>query len=315
MLRFGSTGAPVMRLQKALNIDPQKDRTLTEDGIFGGQTQGRVQQFQGRAGTMADGIVGPITMGLLQHLFAVLDKLGGGGGGGGSGGGHDIYEEVEKRAAIVAAAQAALLALGWQDEKHPPKERMPQICTRFMNDETAGRERQGGKALVQIFRAAGLPNADVALHVGAGMARRRRPVDGVLDECTESHYNQNRNTKDIPAWCGIFALAMVRTAGLTVPGWPNGNVMANTGFTHIPPAAVRAGDIGIAMKNNRNHHFVVINREGATLTAIDGNAGILRCIRQQTYTMMAPDSTHVARSTVISPRKGAEPTVFFAPFS
>src|SRR3954468_17512076 len=53
MLKMGSTGPEVARVQSALAITP--------DGIFGPQTDAAVRSFQGRSGLKADGIVGPST--------------------------------------------------------------------------------------------------------------------------------------------------------------------------------------------------------------------------------------------------------------
>src|ERR687895_307028 len=52
-LRFGSEGELVTHVQKALDIPA--------DGIFGGQTDTAVRQYQTRAGLEVDGIVGPAT--------------------------------------------------------------------------------------------------------------------------------------------------------------------------------------------------------------------------------------------------------------
>jgi peptidoglycan hydrolase-like protein with peptidoglycan-binding domain len=53
LLRFGSRGAAVARLQRALGIPA--------DGIFGPQTRRAVRAYQGRHGLVVDGIVGPRT--------------------------------------------------------------------------------------------------------------------------------------------------------------------------------------------------------------------------------------------------------------
>src|SRR3954447_1298898 len=53
LLRMGSTGPDVTRLQGALNVQT--------DGIFGPETDAAVRAFQQRAGLTADGIVGPET--------------------------------------------------------------------------------------------------------------------------------------------------------------------------------------------------------------------------------------------------------------
>src|SRR3954468_17747264 len=53
LLKMGSTGPEVARVQTALAITP--------DGIFGPQTDAAVRAFQGRSGLKADGVVGPST--------------------------------------------------------------------------------------------------------------------------------------------------------------------------------------------------------------------------------------------------------------
>src|SRR3954451_777843 len=58
LLRLGSSGPDVARLQTTLGLDPH--------GVFGPQTLAAVQRFQQMRGLMVDGIVGPITW---QALF------------------------------------------------------------------------------------------------------------------------------------------------------------------------------------------------------------------------------------------------------
>src|SRR3954453_12232939 len=53
LLKMGTTGPEVARLQTALAITP--------DGIFGPETDAAVRAFQGRSGLKADGIVGAST--------------------------------------------------------------------------------------------------------------------------------------------------------------------------------------------------------------------------------------------------------------
>lgn len=63
MVRRGSTGAAVKRLQQALQragFDPG-----TVDGIFGPVTDAAVRSFQGAKGLSVDGIVGPLTWSAL----------------------------------------------------------------------------------------------------------------------------------------------------------------------------------------------------------------------------------------------------------
>jgi cell wall-associated NlpC family hydrolase len=57
LLRVGSRGPAVMRLQKKLGI--------AADGIFGPQTRAAVRKFQKRHGLLVDGIVGPQTRAAL----------------------------------------------------------------------------------------------------------------------------------------------------------------------------------------------------------------------------------------------------------
>lgn len=62
ILRLGSTGTEVVRLQQAL---VSKGYSLTVDGAFGPVTLNAVLSFQQNAGILADGEVGPITWSML----------------------------------------------------------------------------------------------------------------------------------------------------------------------------------------------------------------------------------------------------------
>src|SRR3954449_962179 len=57
LLRVGSTGPDVVRIQSALGQQP--------DGVFGSRTDAAVRVFQGRNGLLVDGIVGPQTWRVL----------------------------------------------------------------------------------------------------------------------------------------------------------------------------------------------------------------------------------------------------------
>ena len=61
VLRLGSQGDVVRRLQETLNRWYPSLPPLVVDGDFGPRTDARVRYFQQRAGLMADGIVGPAT--------------------------------------------------------------------------------------------------------------------------------------------------------------------------------------------------------------------------------------------------------------
>lgn len=315
MLQFGSRGQPVARLQGALNLDRRRDRILAVDGDFGIQTLGRVRHFQSVNGTVADGIVGPVTMGLLSALFALLDKAGGGTGPGGGTGAVPPPPppppplEAGRRQMVVQSAMAAATIMGWSSETSPPPEGSLAIATRFLAKEGGGRGRQGAGHLAAIFTAAGLPTAST-VNVGQGCARFRNGNE----ECSADAYKAKRNQSDIVSWCGIFALSVVRTVGIPVGGWLNGNVAANKGFRLISPAEVQPGDIGINEPVGRNHHFIVIDRKGDQLWSVDGNAGAFLSILGRTYRMLAPDSTRRDVSNVINHRGEMMPTAFFTCF-
>ena len=61
-IQYGSQGSDVKELQKLLNKNGYK---LTEDGIFGANTQKAVQNYQQKKGLAVDGIVGKNTWGSL----------------------------------------------------------------------------------------------------------------------------------------------------------------------------------------------------------------------------------------------------------
>lgn len=59
LLYVGSRGDQVSQIQRALN--QIMGTNLTEDGIFGSQTQQAVRSYQSYVGLDADGVVGPMT--------------------------------------------------------------------------------------------------------------------------------------------------------------------------------------------------------------------------------------------------------------
>ncbi|GAA4899871.1 peptidoglycan hydrolase-like protein with peptidoglycan-binding domain [Stackebrandtia albiflava] len=65
LLREGSTGAAVVRLQRALTA--ALGEPLGQDGIFGPLTEQAVIDYQNSAGLDDDGIVGPLTWAALQR--------------------------------------------------------------------------------------------------------------------------------------------------------------------------------------------------------------------------------------------------------
>ena len=67
VLRRGSEGADVAKLQRALQI--------ADDGVFGEITEKTVKQFQARNGLIVDGIVGQRTWRLLEAEALIAEKI------------------------------------------------------------------------------------------------------------------------------------------------------------------------------------------------------------------------------------------------
>jgi hypothetical protein len=102
-----------------------------------------------------------------------------------------------------------------------------------------------------------------------------------LSETAEANYAAGaagRIDWDIPSWCGIFALAVYRASGLKMSSWP----LKIKGFTSKKPPELRSvvraedlkrGDLGICdfRKDHENHHFLVVDKQGDSLTTIEGN--------------------------------------------
>lgn len=91
LLSIGMVGQAVRKLQADLNQLPTLLARLTEDGKFGPLTRGRVNEFQGKNALDVDGIVGPITQGIIAMLLAAL---GGSKPGAASGAVRPINQEI-----------------------------------------------------------------------------------------------------------------------------------------------------------------------------------------------------------------------------
>lgn len=63
VLRYGSTGSEVRKLQEALNRHGYK---LNVDGVFGSATASAVKDFQKKRGLAVDGVVGSKTWSALS---------------------------------------------------------------------------------------------------------------------------------------------------------------------------------------------------------------------------------------------------------
>lgn len=71
-LRLGAIGDAVRQVQAGLNLLPTQLLRLKIDGIFGVRTQGRVLEFQRFNRIVQDGVVGDITLGLIETLLRNL---------------------------------------------------------------------------------------------------------------------------------------------------------------------------------------------------------------------------------------------------
>jgi murein DD-endopeptidase MepM/ murein hydrolase activator NlpD len=94
-LQLGSQGELVAHVQEALDIPA--------DGIFGGQTDTAVRQYQIRAGLQVDGIVGPATWGSLFESGSAV---------GGSNVSPQVKERIEQKLASAARGFDAQAGLG-----------------------------------------------------------------------------------------------------------------------------------------------------------------------------------------------------------
>jgi hypothetical protein len=72
LLSIGAAGPQVKQLQEFLNLLPTALPKLDPDGQFGSRTQARVREFQGDNGLSPDGIVGPLTMGVIEEALRLL---------------------------------------------------------------------------------------------------------------------------------------------------------------------------------------------------------------------------------------------------
>ncbi|MEZ0469095.1 peptidoglycan-binding domain-containing protein [Luteimonas salinilitoris] len=77
LLSKGNTGLDVTELQAALNFHVRAPATpLVPDGIFGPLTDARLREFQRLAQIHADGIAGPVTIGMLYRAHGgVVEAL------------------------------------------------------------------------------------------------------------------------------------------------------------------------------------------------------------------------------------------------
>lgn len=295
LLRYGSRGEPVTLLQRALNIAGPALAPLTDDGIFGSKTLGRVVEFQRQKSLVADGIVGPNTHGALGQYYEQIAKL------------VDHFvrpeDQAQARERIVSAAQQFVNVWGWPPYGSPPPNPTSQRIAGQYCSNPVTRARQGGAAMALIFQTAGHPEAAKCLTISeAAEAMYLR-----------AHTAKERNQIDIVSWCGIFALTIYKWAGLKMSSWP----LRIEGLTNMPPelrvtgGELQKGDIGIIEPfGGRNHHFVITNIAGSQISSIDGNVGQLQTVLSRTYTLAGKIG---AGTYKINSTHGAEKVVFVSP--
>ena len=256
LLRVGSAGPEVVQLQKALNLaGTSRFAGLAEDGRFGPKTRSRVVEFQQANRLAADGIVGPQTRNALQEYFDLLNKL------------VDKIAappgETAARRRVVNLAHQYHQQVGWRSGNVAGPDNW-RIAANLCADQTI-RARQGGLALSTIFSVAGAAG-------GASMKCL------TISPGAENNYRigaSGRNGWDIPSWCGIFAVYVYRSSGLKIPTWTQlqqkgyqGVFQSVTSAKHLKP-----GDMGIYdfRAYHTNHHFIVVDVKGDSVTSIEGN--------------------------------------------
>lgn len=262
-LRFGSRGEHVSILQEALNFWPRpRPQTLATDGIFGPKTHAGVKKFQTARQVAADGIVGPVTWGLLEPLIQeLLGRI------------PKPNKESEAAERIIAVAETALATFGWGGGPLRLSAQSPRIAAAKCADPSMEpRPRQGGLSLRSIFQL-------------AGAAPAYYPRCFTITVEAEAKWQQTgsaatawRNSHDLPSWCGIFCYYVYRVAGVHLGGWVNHkkNVWQSKKFLVTEdPASARPGSIGVLdgiRPGGRNHHFIVKANEDGLIASIDGNA-------------------------------------------
>lgn len=77
LLQYNARGDGVVALQRALHdLGTPMPRSFSNgefDGVFGQETRSGVQGFQAKRGLVADGIVGPKTLSVMDQFFNTLD--------------------------------------------------------------------------------------------------------------------------------------------------------------------------------------------------------------------------------------------------
>jgi hypothetical protein len=215
-----------------------------------------------------------------------------------------IFNEEATRQKIIDHAQWHLQNWGgkWDssvDQASPTKYKVAgKLCA-----DPVTRARQGGVLISTIFTIAGHPQAPRCLTLSVEAEKMyNRP---------EGYTPSERNNTDICSWCGIFALYIYKMAGChKLPAWDDlkvygvstekgGKKLLSREKCHFATSMKpKRGDIGVIgarevrdntgkviIKVGQNHHFIVTDVGNGGVKSIDGNAGSLMEIVENTYTI------------------------------
>ena len=270
-LQLGSYGEAVKVLQGALNLWAKSSLAqLAVDGAFGPKTHGKVTEFQSRSNLKPDGMVGPLTWTELEPLVQMIKGI--------------VPIPVDEAAAgerIAAGAEAALGVMGWTAGDQYSPMSMKIAAAKCANNADPLRPRQGGLALVQMFAIAQVP----------GAYQGRCPTISIQAVLMWQQQTQAgtfwRNNNDLCAWCGIFAVYVLRSVGFSVPqGWASQETHVQDALSAFhkgggsgpvyrlftDPTQAFRGCIGVINPSSNNHHFIVTGNRGRVIASVDGNA-------------------------------------------
>lgn len=260
-LRIGSFGDAVRLLQQALNLAPTKLPRLTPDAQFGPKTHNRVTEFQSQQKVAPDGVVGPVTWGVLKpfldQILGIIDNNT-----------KPSTDDSALRQRIVDVATNSFNMWGWGESGSVTPDGSQRIAAArgFGPAVNGRRQRQGGVALATIY--------SMASAGGSNCLTISTEIETVYQQDPEKHPDRRTklNQQDIGSWCGIFTAYCYRAAGFKIT-WDDVKHQRKQFFDIIPPnAEVLPGDIGV-YHPLLNHHFLVIapSKNSEHVYSIDGN--------------------------------------------
>lgn len=252
-LRFGSRGDRVAKLQGGLNLMPSKLPRLVQDGIYGGKTTSRVQEFQRDQGLGPDGITGPLTWQAFLDLLAKVQQ-------GAIPPVPSAGAADPRRFLVLMIAQQHFGVVDFQ--------------------QMVGGRPKGVDFLIEMFKvAAGVTLTD---------ANFRNPDTHVWNQ--QPWISNPKEAKK--SWCGLFCVYCYKKAGFNASwnlslGKPVGQVQLNS-FSPSFAANIRQADIGCVA--SKNHHFLIESVTGSGpvpgMTSIDGNQDYGRIERRTSHRVL-----------------------------